>query len=93
MSRIDLGRLFHSLIVLEKNDCKWDVYGRHWWKNKLIGMVMTCIISCYRQVVYWNLQRCLMMENLNRETVVISKYPVLFVSLAMITDVTMIILI
>jgi len=25
MLRIDLGRLFHSLIVLEKNDCKWDV--------------------------------------------------------------------
>ena len=25
--------------------------GRHWWKDKLIGMVMACIISCYRQVV------------------------------------------
>jgi len=25
MSRIDLGKLFHSLIVLQKNDCKWDV--------------------------------------------------------------------
>ena len=25
MSSIDLGRLFHSLIVLKKNDWKWDV--------------------------------------------------------------------
>jgi len=25
MLRIGLGRLLYSLIVLEKNDCKWDV--------------------------------------------------------------------
>jgi len=58
----------------------------------LIGMVMVCIISCYRQVVAILELTKMFDDRKSCETVVISKSFVLFVSLAMIIVATLMIL-